>query len=229
MNMESNRVLLIEDNQGDVDLVRLRLLESSSELGVSYDMSSADRLSTGLAELNRERPAVVLLDLYLPDSKGAETFRNVIDHAPDVPIVVLSAQDDEELVLNAVKHGVQDYLVKGTFDGKRLGRTLRCAIERHAILTERDLSWEEQAKLKEHSVTRNFLGALTSIQEAANSMLDDVTTPFTSQHRETLDTILRQATGLYTTLHKLLAIPTAPEKPNVEALGPNSYPQPADS
>src|SRR3984885_16270646 len=133
VNAQSKRVLLIEDNPGDVDLVRLRLLESNSEREVPFEMFWADRLSTGLTALTKELPAVVLLDLYLPDSRGAETFHNVLSRSVGVPVVVLSAQDDEELVLNALQHGVQDYLVKGAFDSKHLGHTLRCAIERQAL------------------------------------------------------------------------------------------------
>ena len=74
----------------------------------------------------------MLLDLNLPDSHGAETFRNVLERAPGVPVVVLSGQDDEELALKAVHQGVQDYLVKGAFDGKQLARAMRYAIERQS-------------------------------------------------------------------------------------------------
>jgi len=81
-----SQVLLIEDNQGDADLVRMRLMESNSDL----ELSCADRLSTGLAALDVVHPAVVLLDLNLPDSRGAETFRNVLNRAPGVPVVVMS-------------------------------------------------------------------------------------------------------------------------------------------
>ena len=128
MTKQPTHVLLIEDNQGDADLVRLRLVESNSDL----EVSCADRLSTGLAALDNAPPAVVLLDLNLPDSRGAETFRSVLNRAPGVPIVVLSALHDEALEAQAVHHGVQDYLIKGTFDGKQLARVLRYAIERHA-------------------------------------------------------------------------------------------------
>ena len=93
MRSKPTHVLLIEDNQGDADLVRLRLVESTSDLQVSY----ASRLSTGLAALALGTPAVVLLHLNLHDSSGADTFREVLEKAPHVPVVVLSGRDDEEL------------------------------------------------------------------------------------------------------------------------------------
>ena len=72
MSNQPRHVLLIEDNQGDAELVRLRLVESNSDL----EVSCADRLSTGLAALGVATPEVVLLDLNLPDSYGADTFRH---------------------------------------------------------------------------------------------------------------------------------------------------------
>ena len=104
-----------------------------------------DRLSTGLAALAIKPPAVVLLDLNLPDSHGAETFRNVLNHAPGVPVVVLSGMEDEDLALQAIHQGVQDYLVKGAFDGKQLARSLRYAIERQALLPALDMSRTQPA------------------------------------------------------------------------------------
>ena len=86
-------VLLIEDNPADADFVRLRLAESNLDLHVTY----ADRMATGLAALALASPALVLLDLNLPDSRGADTFRNVLNNAPGVPVVILSGQDDREM------------------------------------------------------------------------------------------------------------------------------------
>ena len=72
----------------------------------------------------------MLLDLRLPDADGLQALFAVLDVAPEVPIVVLSGHDDEELALEAVHTGAQDYLVKGRADGELLRRTIRYAIER---------------------------------------------------------------------------------------------------
>ena len=98
MNNGHTHVLLIEDNPGDADLVRLRLIEGDSAVNVS----SVSRLSDGLASMAKESPSVVLLDLNLPDSHGADTFRKVLEHAPGVPVVILSGQDDEVLAMKAL-------------------------------------------------------------------------------------------------------------------------------
>jgi CheY-like chemotaxis protein len=107
MNDQSTHVLLIEDNPGDADLVRLRLVEGQSPV----EVNCVERLSDGLASLKDQRPSVVLLDLNLPDSQGAETFRQMLEKAPGIPIVILSGQDDVGLAMKALHQGVQDYLL----------------------------------------------------------------------------------------------------------------------
>src|SRR5271168_1019223 len=123
-------VLLVEDNLGDADLVRLRLVEGKSDVHVNC----VPRLSDALACLEAETPSLVLLDLNLPDSRGAETFRRIMQKAPNVPVVILSGQDDEALAIKAVHSGVQDYLVKGEITSKQLDRAVRYAVERQALL-----------------------------------------------------------------------------------------------
>jgi len=130
MEHEPAHILLIEDNPGDADLVRLRLVESKSEVHVNC----VPRLSDALACLDAETPSLVLLDLNLPDSHGAETFRRIMQKAPNVPVVILSGQDDEALAIKAVHLGVQDYLVKGDITGKQLERAIRYAVERQGLL-----------------------------------------------------------------------------------------------
>src|SRR5260370_15275325 len=77
MEHEPAHVLLIEDNPGDADLVRLRLVESKPDVFVNC----VPRLSDALACLDAETPSLVLLDLNLPDSHGAETFRRIMQKA----------------------------------------------------------------------------------------------------------------------------------------------------
>jgi DNA-binding response OmpR family regulator len=140
MNNGHTHVLLIEDNPGDADLVRLRLLEGDSGVNVS----SVNRLSDGLASMAKEPPSVVLLDLNLPDSHGADTFRKVLEQAPGVPVVILSGQDDEVLAMKALHQGVQDYLVKGDITSNHLERAMRYAIERQALTRSLEMSRQQQ-------------------------------------------------------------------------------------
>ncbi|HUK25165.1 MAG TPA: hybrid sensor histidine kinase/response regulator [Terriglobales bacterium] len=199
----SKHVLLIEDNPGDADLIRLRLVESKSDV----DVACVDRLSTGLEQMTEDPPAVVLLDLNLPDSRGAETFRNVLSKAPGVPVVVLSGQDDEELAVKAVHQGVQDYLVKGAFDSKQLGRAIRYAMERQALLTSLDMSRKQQLQFKDQflsHVSHELRTPLTSIHQFVTILLDGLAGPVSPEQREHLETILRSAQQLRTMIGDLL-------------------------
>jgi DNA-binding response OmpR family regulator len=144
MDDQTTRVLLIEDNPGDADLIRLRLVEGQS----SVKVDCVNRLSDGLASMTNEAPSLVLLDLNLPDNHGAETFRRVMKHAPNTPVVVLSGQDDEALAIKAVHQGVQDYLIKGDVTSKQLERAIRYAVERQALLRSLEISQKQQLEFK---------------------------------------------------------------------------------
>ena len=64
-----------------------------------------------------------------------------MEHSPNVPVVVLSGQDDEALAMKAVHQGVQDYLIKGNISSKQLERAIRYAVERQgAALRALDMS-----------------------------------------------------------------------------------------
>jgi PAS domain S-box-containing protein len=121
------KVLLIEDNPGDVRLIREMLTETRD---IVFHLESADSLSAGLEQLAKAQIDLILLDLTLPDSHGIETFHNAYAQASGVPIVILSGSDDEELAMSAVQAGAQDYLVKGQVDGHLLGRTIQYAVGR---------------------------------------------------------------------------------------------------
>jgi two-component system, cell cycle sensor histidine kinase and response regulator CckA len=94
------KVLLIEDNPGDVRLIREMLAESKD---IVFHLEASDGLSAGLEQLAKTQVDLILLDLSLPDSQGLDTFRKAYGQASGVPIVVLSGSDDEELAISAVQ------------------------------------------------------------------------------------------------------------------------------
>ena len=124
---DRKRVLLIEDNPGDVRLIREMLAEGEDGL---FELDCVGRLSQGLEYLSTRSAGVVLLDLSLPDSYGFDTFLKVYAHSPKVPIIVLTGHDDQTVALSAVKTGAQDYLVKGKLDRELLLRSMQYSIER---------------------------------------------------------------------------------------------------
>jgi diguanylate cyclase (GGDEF)-like protein len=127
---EGVRILLVEDNPGDVRLIR----EALSEAPRSHiQMDHADCLKAAQETLARDEHDLVLLDLSLPDSQGLETVEKIEDAAPNIPIVILTGLDDANLGIQAVRSGAQDYLIKGEVTGSLLARAIRYAIERHRM------------------------------------------------------------------------------------------------
>jgi DNA-binding response OmpR family regulator len=126
------KVLLVEDEPADANLIRVILSEAGDP---AFDVESVERLKEGLERLARERVDIVLLDLFLPNSDGLETFMALSAQAPEVPIVVLTVFDDETAALEAVRKDAQDYLAKDHLDSRMLSRVIRYAIERHRMQT----------------------------------------------------------------------------------------------
>jgi len=144
-------VLLVEDNPVDARMIRALLRAPSAALRCGH----VTRLSDALERLGLEEPDVVLLDLNLDDSCGYETFDRVRQAAPRAAILVLSGSDDEELAIRTVREGAQDYLVKGSFDGRLLVRAIRYAVERRRS--------EEALRQSETTVRAIFENSLDGI------------------------------------------------------------------
>jgi signal transduction histidine kinase/DNA-binding response OmpR family regulator len=149
------KVLLIEDNAGDARLLREFLKEPQ---GSSFELVHVDRLSEALSSLARESYGIILLDLSLPDAQGLDTISRLRSHAEDVPIVVLTGLNDEEVAVAAVEQGAQDYLIKGQVDGPLLARALRYAIQRHRA--EESLKDRNRELLILRKISETVLGSL---------------------------------------------------------------------
>ena len=153
--METVRLLLVEDNPVDALCLKQTLEESK---GANFAISRVETLAEGKARLEQEDFDVLVLDLGLPDSQGLETFAAFRDCAPATPIVVLSGLEDEDLALEAVRKGAQDYLLKDKYDGYFLSRSINYAIERHRFLTEQK-KVEQALRMSEQRFRAIFEGA----------------------------------------------------------------------
>ena len=126
-------ILLIEDNPGDAFLIKFYLEESIFK---DARLIHAEFLNTALDLLSKNEFDVVLLDLNLPDSKGIETLKQVLDACKHSVVIVLTGLADEELGIETVQLGAQDFLVKGQFDGKVFTSSVRYAFERYRLLRQ---------------------------------------------------------------------------------------------
>jgi two-component system, sensor histidine kinase and response regulator len=130
MNQKLFNVLLVEDNLGDAFLIQEQFKSAKT---FEYRIVHVEYLDKAIAYLKQYSFDVILLDLSLPDSQGIETLKTLAKKAFQVPIVILTGMNDEELAIQAVRQGAQDYLVKGQVMGKVLVHALRYAIERKRI------------------------------------------------------------------------------------------------
>ena len=110
MAVRTASVVLVEDSPPYARLVSL-LLEHAVPGGV--DVRHHERLGDALADLDRRDADCVLLDLGLEDAEGLEGLATLLDAGVTVPVIVLSAHDDDELAVAAIAAGAQDFLVKG--------------------------------------------------------------------------------------------------------------------
>ena len=220
----SRTILLIQDDCPDAHSVREALIHSSDG---PFQVEWVRLCSQGLKRLAEEdKPggqtadviAAVLVDLFLPDSRGIETFDRLFRLVPQIPILVLSAKQDEDVAKLAVQRGAQDYLLKAGLDGYLLAKTLRGVVERAA---NAETLFEEQERAQ---VTLNSIGdavistdvggrvtylnaaaqSITgwSLEEAVGRPLEDVfriadaTTRETAQNPMTLAILENKTVGL---------------------------------
>jgi signal transduction histidine kinase len=123
-------ILLIEDNPGDVRLLR----EMFDDYGAhDIEMTQVDCMRAAEEYLAENTVDVILLDPGLPDARGLAAIRRIHAAAPRVALVVLTALDDESLAEQALQEGAQDYLVKGQIDGRGILRAVRYATERKRL------------------------------------------------------------------------------------------------
>ena len=132
MRQRPIKVLLVESDRHYLDELKRDLADASAS---GIELEWAGGVSGALARLNQGGIDAVLLDLDLPDSRGTVTFERTYAFAPDVPIIVFTERDEEEIAISTVQGGAQDYLVKQDLSAGLLMRSVRHAIERHRLLT----------------------------------------------------------------------------------------------
>lgn len=202
------RVFLVEDNPNDTLFLRHSLARINEQIEIHH----CERLAEALEFLIKKEIGldVVLLDLGLPDSQGLMTFTRVRQQAPHIPIVVLSGMADEELAIQAVREGAQDYLVKGQTEAPLLVRALYYAVERmkseEALIRARD---ELEIRVKERTfdlalaneALKRVITKLSQAERVAHnslqgiihviSMIIETKDPYTAGHQKNVAEISR--------------------------------------
>jgi two-component system cell cycle response regulator len=138
------KILLIEDNPADIRIIQEFMADVKSS---NLDLVFVNRLSDGLKRIKSKDIDAILLDLSLPDSQGLKTFTVLRSRAQNIPILLLTGLPNEELAIQAVREGAQDYLVKDQVDGNLLVRAVNYAIERQRLVAQLEKAKEDAHRL----------------------------------------------------------------------------------
>ena len=167
-------ILVVEDDAGDFRLINAYLRRA----GLIHDASNpsltwAQTLSEAIEVAGHARPDLVLLDLSLPDSTDILTVKAMSAALPEVPIVVLTGSDDNDLAIKALEAGAQDYLIKGQLDHLTVARAARHALVRKQLeqqLQDMAAGLEEQVSQRTRQL-RTASAQLTLTEERERRML----------------------------------------------------------
>ncbi len=128
------RILVLEDNPGDLRLLREMLREADDFL---FELRAVTRLMEALALLESTGFDLIVADLNVPDSRGLDTFNGLKDAAPEVPMILVTGERDRALALDAMANGAQDCLSKNELDSRSLVRSILYSLERNRGSAER--------------------------------------------------------------------------------------------
>lgn len=167
------RILIVEDSPTDRELLRY-LLEARFQSEAKF--REATTLEEAMGYLARGNTDCVILDLQLPDSTGRDTFRQINERYPDVPIIVMTHNKDRELALDMISEGAADYVLKSYTDEEELFRRVIFAIEKH----QRSIRIDPSQVSSIHRLERAKANMLTAQQSGQHSAVRDMTVETTS-------------------------------------------------
>ncbi len=187
--------LLVEDDPAYARLVQ-EWIGRASEGGIRLEHSG--NLSSALARLENEPFDLILLDLVLPDSRGYESFVAVAKKFPHIPIIVLTGMSADGQALRALRHGAQDYLLKGRVDGEQLMKSILYAVERKKIVQREEDFFQ--------NVNHELRNPLTAIHTAVMALREGSYGEINDNQRELLDIAMRNTKHLWSMVDDLLDI-----------------------
>src|SRR3990167_3649308 len=156
------KILVVEDNAIDRRILETMLHESSHPVSL---LKSTETWAGAIQLLEQHPFDVVILDLNLPDSEGKDTLTSLSARYPEVTIVINTGAYEDELGINTLSYGAQDFLVKGKYTAYVLHKALHYALERKRLERELTAAYqrlqETQAQLLQMEKMK-VVGALAS-------------------------------------------------------------------
>ena len=157
MKPEEQTILLIEDNLGDIRLIKELLKEINS---FHYPLIIAETLKEGCELIKKNNFILILLDLNLPDSKGKSTYDTLIKFTQHTPVVLVSGIDDLLLSVELIREGAQDFISKSSLSSLVLEKSITYSIERKIAEELQFLSNEVLIVLNSDNSLKEILGSV---------------------------------------------------------------------
>ena len=168
LTLPAYRLLLVEDNRGDRDLMREQLAEI---LDFNLTIDDAGTLKAALEMVGEQHYDSLIIDLNLPDSFGLDTLKAIRRASPDTPIVVLSGEGRRSLHADVLRAGAQDFLSKNATGTELMARAMLYSLERHR--SEALRRHVEQSLTESHDgvVVTDEHGVVLFVNQAALTLL----------------------------------------------------------
>ena len=147
----------------------------SMTLSDKYNVITAADATSGLEQLQKQEPDLVLLDINLPDMDGIQVLKKIKESSPETVVIMVTAFRDIKLVVEATKLGAFDYLVK-PIDGQELRLTIKNGLENHA-LKERLLLQQMAEKTHTKSMFSESSKAMQDIFSLITKIALNIDTP----------------------------------------------------
>ncbi len=154
-------ILVIEDNEIHLYLLDQYLNFSSLRIG---NIFKAGSIAEAEEILEEERPHIIFLDLFLPDSEGLSSYTLIQSKIKTAAIIVISSLSDLNITLETLALGAEDYLVKGEFDERILEKTVRYSIERKKAELQLQASEAKYRQVFDNNPSPMFIYDIDTLQ-----------------------------------------------------------------
>jgi two-component system sensor histidine kinase/response regulator len=209
MGTDAIRVLLIDDDEGDFVLTRDTLQDID---GVKYELDWVADTAAAQQKLKSSSYDACLVDYYLGETTGLEFLKDVIAQYPYLPFILLTGIDDREIDLQAMEHGVSNFLTKDELKPVPLERAIRYAVERSRHIRElHQYAVELEAKNREldaytHTIAHSLRSPLSLFTVYGGTLRMTEGKNLSSDSLEMLDEMEAHAVKLSNLVSQLLLL-----------------------
>jgi signal transduction histidine kinase len=203
MNATHIQVLLIDDDEDQFHVVRKYLNRAGPG---EYTVEWASTMDEAFAVLEKGMPQVCLLDYHLGEITGIELLGTMRERGFEQPVILLTGQGSLAIDVDAMEHGVSDYLDKNDLNPVLLDRSIRYTLENYRARAElKKLNEELEARVRERTAELNRSNQ--ELEQFANMVAHDLKEPLRALNTQ-IETLRKNETqsdkDTAKTAHRLL-------------------------